>query len=115
MTFFQVIAYFNSKVEAVQDKKEQTLSVYEVQEIIRQTSMQFPREKLTVRENHVLELCVTLFELKCYSFFQKFPDLKFKYVEEESPEDFFVPYVWTLAAKYIYWNPKYVKLPVGQT
>ena len=28
--------------------------------------------------------------------FQKFPDLKFKYVEEESPEEFFIPYVWSL-------------------
>ncbi len=27
---------------------------------------------------------------------KKFPELKFKYVEEEQPEDFFVPYVWTL-------------------
>lgn len=28
--------------------------------------------------------------------FQKFPDLKFKYVEEEKPEEFFGPYVWSL-------------------
>ncbi len=27
---------------------------------------------------------------------KKFPDLKFKYVEEEQPEDFFVPYIWSL-------------------
>ncbi|KAG5891999.1 hypothetical protein JTB14_007747 [Gonioctena quinquepunctata] len=26
----------------------------------------------------------------------KFPDLKFKYVEEDQPEDFFIPYVWAL-------------------
>ena len=41
---------------------------------------------------------------------QKFPDLKFKYVEEEQPEDFFVPYVWTLVSRRIYWNPKSIKL-----
>ena len=41
---------------------------------------------------------------------QKFPDLKFKYVEEEQPEDFFVPYVWTLVARRIYWSPKSIKL-----
>lgn len=29
-------------------------------------------------------------------YFQKFPDLKFKYVEEDSPEQFFVPYVWQI-------------------
>lgn len=26
----------------------------------------------------------------------RFPELKFKYVEEESPEEFFIPYVWEL-------------------
>ena len=37
---------------------------------------------------------------------KKFPDLKFKYVEEEQPEDFFVPYVWTLVYKScnLYWS-----------
>ena len=45
-----------------------------------------------------------------FSILQKFPDLKFKYVEEEQPEDFFVPYVWTLVARRIYWNPKSIKL-----
>ncbi|XP_066262135.1 dymeclin [Euwallacea similis] len=28
----------------------------------------------------------------------KFPDLKFKYVEEEQPEEFFIPYVWDLVS-----------------
>ena len=36
--------------------------------------------------------------------FQKFPDLRFKYVEEEQPEDFFVPYTWTLVRNKMYWN-----------
>jgi len=27
---------------------------------------------------------------------QKFPELKFKYVEEEAPEEFFIPYMWSL-------------------
>ena len=44
------------------------------------------------------------------SFFQKFPDLKFKYVEEDQPEDFFVPYVWALAMRKTYWNEANVKL-----
>ena len=30
---------------------------------------------------------------------RKFPDLKFKYVEEEVPEEFFIPYVWQLVCK----------------
>jgi hypothetical protein len=31
--------------------------------------------------------------------------LKFKYVEEDQPEEFFVPYVWSLIYKYsnLYW------------
>ncbi len=43
-----VISFFNSKLEQVQEKKERTLAVHEVQDIIRQTAMQFPREKLMV-------------------------------------------------------------------
>lgn len=39
---------------------------------------------------------------------KKFPELKFKYVEENEPEDFFIPYVWTLVYQKsgLYWNPK---------
>ena len=46
---FQVIRYFNSKLEQSQEKKERTLSVSEVQDVIKQTALQFPREKLTVK------------------------------------------------------------------
>ena len=48
--------------------------------------------------------------LKFNLFFQKFPDLKFKYVEEEQPEDFFVPYSWTLVRGRIYWNTEQISL-----
>ena len=44
---------------------------------------------------------------------QKFPELKFKYVEEEQPEEFFIPYVWSLvynSAVGIYWNPQDIQL-----
>ena len=44
------------------------------------------------------------------SFWQKFPDLRFKYVEEEQPEDFFVPYTWSLIKSKIYWNPDKISL-----
>ncbi|MBZ3869283.1 Dymeclin [Sciurus carolinensis] len=43
----------------------------------------------------------------------KFPELKFKYVEEEQPEEFFIPYVWSLvynSAVGLYWNPQDVQL-----
>lgn len=49
----------------------------------------------------------------CYAYIsQKFPDLKFKYVEEEKPEEFFIPYVWSLVGKSsgIYWNAALYKL-----
>lgn len=44
---------------------------------------------------------------------QKFPELKFKYVEEEQPEEFFIPYVWSLvynSAVALYWNPQDIQL-----
>ena len=44
---------------------------------------------------------------------QKFPELKFKYVEEEQPEEFFIPYVWSLvynSAVGVYWNPQDIQL-----
>lgn len=31
---------------------------------------------------------------------QEFQELKFKYVEEDSPDDFFIPYVWSLVYRY---------------
>ncbi len=43
---------------------------------------------------------------------QKFPELKFKYVEEEQPEEFFVPYVWSLVyhSSNLYFNPSRIQL-----
>ncbi|RXN34197.1 dymeclin isoform X1 [Labeo rohita] len=43
----------------------------------------------------------------------KFPELKFKYVEEEQPEDFFIPYVWSLVFNSgvgLYWNSQGIEL-----
>lgn len=39
--------------------------------------------------------------------------MKFKYVEEEQPEEFFIPYVWSLvynSAAGLYWNPQDIQL-----
>ncbi|XP_036177985.1 dymeclin isoform X4 [Myotis myotis] len=44
---------------------------------------------------------------------EKFPELKFKYVEEEQPEEFFIPYVWSLvysSAAGLYWSPQDIQL-----
>lgn len=44
---------------------------------------------------------------------QKFPELKFKYVEEDQPEDFFIPYVWSLVFNSgvgLHWSPHGIEL-----
>ncbi|CAF0810057.1 unnamed protein product [Adineta steineri] len=73
-----IIVYFADKV----DKLEQRSTEY-VKEALEMGAKQFPMDRL-----------------------KKFPELKFKYVEEEQPEDFFVPYVWTLVYKScnLYWS-----------
>ena len=55
-----MITYFNAKLEQVQEKKERTLAVSEVQDVIKQTALQFPREKLTVWLNFQAYSLVTL-------------------------------------------------------
>ncbi|KAG7499376.1 hypothetical protein JOB18_035732 [Solea senegalensis] len=43
----------------------------------------------------------------------KFPELKFKYVEEDQPEDFFIPYVWSLVFNSgvgLHWSPHGIEL-----
>lgn len=64
-----VLAYFSGKLEQMGGNP----SPSEVLSVIRQGSLQFRRDRL-----------------------KKFPELKFKYVEEESPEEFFIPYIWSL-------------------
>ncbi|OWF38655.1 dymeclin-like [Mizuhopecten yessoensis] len=66
-----VLSFFNTKLE--QNGHKANVSPAEVLELIKDGSKQFRRDHL-----------------------RKFPDLKFKYVEEESPEEFFIPYIWSL-------------------
>ena len=42
---------------------------------------------------------------------QVFPELKFRYVEEDQPEEFFIPYVWTMVfkASMLYWDNKKIQ------
>ncbi|EDO46526.1 predicted protein [Nematostella vectensis] len=63
-----VLAFFSARLEQHPD---QTLSVGVVLDVIKQGTLQWPKDRL-----------------------KKFPELKFKYVEEEQPEEFFIPYVW---------------------
>uniref|UniRef100_A0A1B6CTK8 Dymeclin n=2 Tax=Clastoptera arizonana TaxID=38151 RepID=A0A1B6CTK8_9HEMI len=69
-----VIEYFSSKLEK---EEEQSGDVNTVLARVQHAALQWPRNRL-----------------------KKFPELKFKYVEEEKPEEFFVPYVWTLVAQF---------------
>lgn len=69
----QVLEYFISKLES---QKEPCTDVDSVLKVIVDSSQMCPTQRL-----------------------QKFPDLKFKYVEEEKPEEFFIPYVWSLVSE----------------
>uniref|UniRef100_A0A0K8TNJ3 Dymeclin n=1 Tax=Tabanus bromius TaxID=304241 RepID=A0A0K8TNJ3_TABBR len=71
-----VVGFFSSRLQRVQDQRGE-LSVNEVLEVISKGASQWSSDRL-----------------------RKFPDLKFKYVEEDAPEEFFIPYVWTLVCKY---------------
>jgi len=80
-----VLGYFTTQL----DKADKNVSVPQVMDIIKQYAVTFKREKL-----------------------RKFPELKFKYVEEDQPEEFFIPYVWSLVfhASTLYFNPQKIRL-----
>ncbi|XP_014680690.1 PREDICTED: dymeclin-like [Priapulus caudatus] len=85
-----VLNYFSTKLE----EGDKNLSPEQVLEIIHQGALKWPRDRL-----------------------KKFPELKFKYVEEDQPEEFFIPYVWSLVyqSSDLYWNPTLVQLFTLQT
>ncbi|XP_071989253.1 dymeclin isoform X1 [Engystomops pustulosus] len=81
-----VIGFFSSRLE----QAGSDLSVERVLEVIKQGAVALPKDRL-----------------------RKFPELKFKYVEEEQPEEFFIPYVWSLVYNSgvgLYWSPQDVQL-----
>ncbi|XP_071942367.1 dymeclin-like [Antedon mediterranea] len=82
-----VLSYFSARLDQQSDGKN--MSVDEVLDIIRQGMMLWNKESL-----------------------RKFPDLKFKYVEEEEPEEFFLPYVWSLVyhSSNLYWDADRIEL-----
>lgn len=69
-----VIGYFTNLLSSKSAQHE--VDATQVLHIIQQGGKSWPKSKLT-----------------------KFPDLKFKYVEEEQPEEFFIPYVWALVGQ----------------
>ncbi|KAI1289319.1 Dymeclin [Halotydeus destructor] len=82
-----VLIYFSNRIE--RESEDTSLSVNEVYQIIQQSSLQWPSEKI-----------------------KKFPELKFRYVEDDSPEEFFIPYVWSLVyrSSTVYFNAQNILL-----
>ncbi|KAL4617348.1 dymeclin isoform X2 [Arapaima gigas] len=81
-----VISFFSSRLE----QAGSDLSVERVQEVIKKGAVALPKDRL-----------------------KKFPELKFKYVEEDKPEDFFIPYVWSLVFNSgvgLHWSPQGIEL-----
>ncbi|XP_062340680.1 dymeclin isoform X1 [Osmerus eperlanus] len=81
-----VIGFFSQRLE----QAGTDLSVERVQEVIMKGAQALPKDRL-----------------------KKFPDLKFKYVEEDQPEDFFIPYVWSLVFNSgvgLHWQPQGIEL-----
>lgn len=77
-----VIGYFSTRLQRVQEGAGVDLGVTEVLQCIKKGAEQWSSDRL-----------------------KKFPDLKFRYVEEERPEEFFTPYVWSLVSSCggVYW------------
>ncbi|KAF9407064.1 hypothetical protein HW555_012790 [Spodoptera exigua] len=77
-----VIGYFSTRLQRVQEGAGGDLGVNEVLQCIKKGAEQWSSDRL-----------------------KKFPDLKFRYVEEERPEEFFTPYVWSLVNSCggVYW------------
>uniref|UniRef100_A0A8C5ERU0 Dymeclin n=1 Tax=Gouania willdenowi TaxID=441366 RepID=A0A8C5ERU0_GOUWI len=81
-----VIGFFSQRLE----QAGTDLSVERVQEVIMKGVQALPIDRL-----------------------KKFPELKFKYVEEDQPEDFFIPYVWSLVYNSgvgLHWSPQGIEL-----
>jgi hypothetical protein len=80
-----VINHFATRVQSL----EKGSSVGAVLDVIQKGALQWPTDRL-----------------------KKFPELKFKYVEDDNTVDFFVPYVWRLIFKHstLYWDQTRVKL-----
>lgn len=87
-----MVGFFSSRLQRVQDQRGE-LGVNEVLEVISKGASQWSNDRL-----------------------RKFQDLKFRYVEEDAPEEFFIPYVWTLVTKYgcVHFNSEIMKSFTGE-
>jgi len=99
---YVVVNHFSSKVQLQSPTKDgsgnsangpsgptASQSVHEVLDRIRRAAVEWPTDRL-----------------------KKFPELKFKYVEDENTADFFLPYVWRIVYEScgLYFHPESIKL-----
>ncbi|XP_043275804.1 dymeclin isoform X2 [Venturia canescens] len=83
---YSVINFFSYKLEQIGQSQ---IGVSQVLSAIQQGSTQWPKDRL-----------------------RKFPELKFRYVEEDQPEEFFIPYVWSVVCRgaLLHWSAENIKL-----
>ncbi|KAK0085688.1 hypothetical protein PV325_004634 [Microctonus aethiopoides] len=83
---YSVINFFSFKLE---QNDQSQIGVSQVLAAIQQGTTQWPKDRL-----------------------RKFPELKFRYVEEEQPEEFFIPYVWSVVCEsaLLHWSAENIKL-----
>lgn len=81
-----VINFFSYKLE---QRDQSHIGVSQVLATIQQGATQWPKDRM-----------------------RKFPELKFKYVEEEQPEEFFIPYIWSVVCSgaLLHWTAESIKL-----
>lgn len=94
-----IINYFSELLSSKSQHYE--VDAQEVLAIIQKHAKYWPKEKIKVS----FSWFQAIFFYK-YCALQKFPDLKFKYVEEDQPEEFFIPYVWALVCQHstLHWS-----------
>lgn len=85
-----------------------------IYQILRRPTVQYIKRNIILCKNtHLSTLILTLVLIHVqFLYLQKFPDLKFKYVEEDQPEEFFIPYVWSLVchSSNLFFNPNRIQL-----
>ncbi|XP_063674980.1 dymeclin-like isoform X1 [Bolinopsis microptera] len=86
-----ILGYLTTKLEEKTEEQGVSVSVNCVMEVIEEVVRQWPADRL-----------------------QKTALLKFEYVEETRPEDFFLPYIWTLlfSNSNLYWDTSRITLKV---
>ena len=93
MNIETVLTYFENRVKS----ESQSLSPNEILSKIEHASLQWPADKLRASFLFIKLLWFNqLIFFVLVSIKQKYPELKFRYVEDDQPEEFFQPYIWTL-------------------